>query len=53
MNTAFVMADGHKWILSPEGLALFYCRSEWRDRLRLTQYGWHMVEDSGNYDTPD
>ncbi len=46
----FLMADGHKWMLGPEGIALFYCRAEWRDRLQLHQYGWHMVEDAGAYD---
>lgn len=49
----FVMADGHKWMLGPEGLALFYCRPEARDRLGLTQYGWHMVEDVGDFDRRD
>lgn len=48
----FVMADGHKWMLGPEGLGFFYCRQEALDKLNLTQYGWHMVEDMGNYDTP-
>ncbi|MDJ0806532.1 MAG: aminotransferase class V-fold PLP-dependent enzyme [Gammaproteobacteria bacterium] len=46
----FVVADGHKWMLGPEGLALFYCRSEIRERLRLHQYGWHMVEHAGDFD---
>ena len=46
----FVMADGHKWLMGPEGVALFYCRAEVMDRLELRQYGWHMVEDHGNYD---
>jgi cysteine desulfurase/selenocysteine lyase len=49
----FVMADGHKWMLGPEGLALFYCRSEWIARLSLRQYGWHMVEAMGDYDRRD
>ncbi|MDX2425816.1 MAG: aminotransferase class V-fold PLP-dependent enzyme [Cycloclasticus sp.] len=48
----FVMADGHKWMLGPEGLAVFYCRLQALDKLKLTQFGWHMVEDMGNYDTP-
>jgi cysteine desulfurase/selenocysteine lyase len=48
----FVMADGHKWMLGPEGLALFYCRAGAMDRLELQQYGWHMVEEHGNYDSP-
>lgn len=41
----FVMADGHKWLLGPEGCAVFYVRPQLRERLRLRQYGWHMVED--------
>ena len=45
----FVMADGHKWMMGPEGVALFWCRDEIMDRLDLKQYGWHMVEDCGNY----
>ena len=46
----FVIADGHKWLLGPEGLALFYCRAAAMDRLELQQYGWHMVENHGDYD---
>lgn len=46
----FVMADGHKWMLGPEGLGFFYCRQSSINTLKLTQYGWHMVEDMGNYD---
>ena len=46
----FVMADGHKWMLGPEGLALFYCRRERLESLRLNQYGWHMVAAVGDFD---
>lgn len=49
----FVVADGHKWMLGPEGLALFWCRPALRDRLRLTEFGWHMVEDMGAFDRQD
>lgn len=49
----FLMADAHKWLLGPEGIALFYCAAEWRERLRLHQYGWHMVEAAGDYDRRD
>lgn len=49
----FAMADGHKWLLGPEGLGVFYCRQNVRDQLTLTQFGWHMVEDMGNYDRAD
>ena len=49
----FVMADGHKWLLAPEGLGLFYTTPKARDRLRLLEYGWHMVEHAGDYDRRD
>ncbi|MDQ4148011.1 MAG: aminotransferase class V-fold PLP-dependent enzyme [Pseudomonadota bacterium] len=49
----FVMADGHKWMLGPEGVALFYCRPERREQLRLTQYGWHMVQHHNDYEHMD
>lgn len=49
----FLVADGHKWLLGPEGLALFYCRRELLDSLRLHQFGWHMVEHLGDYDRRD
>ena len=53
INADFIMADAHKWLLGPEGIALFYCRPDLRDQLELQQYGWHMVQDSGNYDTTE
>ena len=49
----FLMADGHKWLLGPEGLGVFCCRREVRDRLALHQFGWHMVEAMGDYDRED
>tara|TARA_R110002072_G_scaffold196017_3_gene353393 strand:+ start:6802 stop:7941 length:1140 start_codon:yes stop_codon:yes gene_type:complete len=49
----FVMADAHKWMLGPEGIALFYCKAEIRDSLSLHQYGWHMLKDVGNYDSKE
>lgn len=52
-NIDFLMADGHKWMLGPEGVAVFYCQPEWRERLQLFEYGWHMIEDAGNYDKRD
>jgi selenocysteine lyase/cysteine desulfurase len=36
--------------LGPEGTALFYCRAELREQLRLQEYGWHMVERAGDFD---
>ncbi|MFL9812313.1 aminotransferase class V-fold PLP-dependent enzyme [Stutzerimonas sp. VN223-3] len=50
---AFAMADGHKWLLGPEGLGVFYCRSDLRAKLKLHEYGWHMLEHAGDYDRSD
>jgi selenocysteine lyase/cysteine desulfurase len=46
----FVMADGHKWMFGSEGLGVFYTTPEARDKLKLTQYGWHMMKDTHNYE---
>lgn len=53
IHADFVVADGHKWLLGAEGLALFYCAADRRDRLRLHQYGWHMVERYDDFDAID
>jgi selenocysteine lyase/cysteine desulfurase len=47
----FVMADGHKWLLAPEGLAVFYCREEAMERIALKQYGWHMLKEPLSFDS--
>lgn len=47
---AFAMADGHKWMLGPEGLGVFYCRSDLRAQLKLHEFGWHMLEHAGDYE---
>lgn len=46
----FIMADGHKWLMAPEGFGVFYVREKILDSIRPSQYGWHMVENAGNYD---
>lgn len=45
----FAMADGHKWMLGPEGLGVFYCSARMRPQLKLSEYGWHMLEHMGDY----
>jgi cysteine desulfurase/selenocysteine lyase len=49
----FVVADGHKWMLGPEGLALLYVAPALRPHLRLHQYGWHMLEHRGDFERKD
>lgn len=49
----FVMADGHKWLLAPEGLAVFYSRENPRKQLKNNEFGWHMVEDLFAFDSQE
>jgi selenocysteine lyase/cysteine desulfurase len=48
-----VVADAHKWMLGPEGIALFYIAPSLREAIEISEYGWHMVEDHTNYDRKD
>ncbi len=52
-NIDFMMADSHKWLLGPEGIALFYCRKKWQSMIKLFQYGWHMIDKYGDFDDRD
>jgi cysteine desulfurase/selenocysteine lyase len=45
----FLAADAHKWLLGPEGIAVFFCRENARPRLRLLQQGWHMYDNPWNF----
>ena len=47
----FLAADGHKWLLGPEGAGFCYVRREWIERLRPVGVGWHSVV--GSYNAPD
>ncbi|MGE0082561.1 MAG: aminotransferase class V-fold PLP-dependent enzyme [Thiohalomonadaceae bacterium] len=49
----FLAADGHKWLCGPEGIGVFWCHPALRERLRLFEYGWHMVEHLGDYERRD
>jgi len=53
IHADFLMADAHKWLLGPEGIAVFYCAGRLREQLQLHQFGWHMVEALGDYDRKD
>lgn len=49
----FLAADGHKWLLAPEGIAVFYCREKVRGQLQLRQLGWHMVDQPYQFNRDD
>ena len=42
-NIDILAADGHKWLLAPEGAAIFYCSKDKLDRLINTNVGWSSV----------
>jgi selenocysteine lyase/cysteine desulfurase len=44
----FLAADGHKWLLGPEGAGILYIRRDWIERLRVLGVGWHSVVGSFN-----
>ncbi len=39
----FLAADGHKWLLGPEGAGVFFLRKEHLSRLRPMGIGWNSV----------
>ncbi|MBT8048887.1 MAG: aminotransferase class V-fold PLP-dependent enzyme, partial [Gammaproteobacteria bacterium] len=49
----FLAADAHKWLLAPEGIAVFYSRESARARLRLLQQGWHMFDRPWDFERSD
>jgi len=49
----FAMADGHKWMLGPEGLGFFFIKQNHIETLKLHQYGWHMIEGAGDFSIKD
>jgi len=53
MHVDYLSADGHKWLLGPEGAGVFYCRRELLEHTRPATIGWMNVvdaQDYGNYD---
>lgn len=52
-NIDFLAADGHKWMLAPEGIAVFYCRKAAREQLKLSQHGWRMVDNPYQFNRDD
>ena len=49
----FLAADGHKWLLAPEGIAVFYSNLQARNQLRLVQHGWHMTDNPYQFNRHD
>ncbi|MBF0153540.1 MAG: aminotransferase class V-fold PLP-dependent enzyme [Magnetococcales bacterium] len=42
-------ADGHKWLLGPEGCGLLYLSEKGLDQIQPRVVGWHSVANAGDY----
>ncbi len=49
----FLAADGHKWLLGPEGAGIFYIRRDLVERLQPLGVGWNSVVGSRNFSVID
>ena len=49
----FLAVDGHKWLLSPEGTGIFYCRKELALRINPPLIGWKSIINESDYDHID
>jgi len=47
---SFLSADGHKWLLGPEGAALFYCSMEALPLLKPAYVSWMSVREPSRFD---
>lgn len=52
-NVDFLSADGHKWLLAPEGAGIFYCRKELCRDLNPNLIGWKSVAKDSEFENID
>jgi selenocysteine lyase/cysteine desulfurase len=46
-------ADGHKWMMGPEGCGILYVRHEVQDRIEPVEFGWTNVASYADYSSRD
>lgn len=46
-------ADGHKWMLGPEGQGVLYVQRDWQDRIEPVEFGWTNVAGYADYSSRD
>ena len=46
-------ADGHKWLLGPEGCGILFVSERLQDLVEPVEFGWTNVADYNSYDSPD
>lgn len=52
MNIDFLAADGHKWLVSPEGAGIFYCRKELVGHIRPSETGYLSMKHGFDDEKP-
>ena len=45
----FLAADGHKWMLGPEGIGIFFLQKQHLELLRPLVVGWHSVANAFDF----
>ncbi len=53
MNIQALAADGHKWLLGPEGCGVLYVQQDWQDRIEPIEFGWTTVAGFADYSSRD
>ena len=46
-------ADGHKWLLGPEGNGILYVRKKWLDAIEPVEFGWTNPASYTDYSSRD
>lgn len=49
----YLVADGHKWLLGPEGAGIFFIRQELLEKIQPTSVGWKSVVGADDFSTID
>jgi selenocysteine lyase/cysteine desulfurase len=56
VETSFIdalAADGHKWMLGPEGNGVLYVRRKWLDAIEPVEFGWTNPANYADYSSRD
>jgi selenocysteine lyase/cysteine desulfurase len=53
MNIDALSADGHKWLLGPEGCGILYIRRDRQDEIEPVEFGWTNVAGYNDYASRD
>ncbi|HSW49360.1 MAG TPA: aminotransferase class V-fold PLP-dependent enzyme [Bryobacteraceae bacterium] len=49
----FLAADGHKWLLGPEGCGILYIHKDLQDQVEPVEFGWTNVAGYNDYASRD